>query len=53
VDQPLRDALLTFFDQQTKQNSESTSAMQLELIPLRLNAPAPSSLLDERAKKAN
>ncbi|MGA2964359.1 MAG: zinc dependent phospholipase C family protein [Candidatus Korobacteraceae bacterium] len=53
VDQPLRDALLTFFDQQTKQNSESASAMQLELIPLRVNAPAPSSLLDERAKKAN
>jgi hypothetical protein len=53
VDRPLRDALLTFFDQQTKQNSESASAMQLQLIPLRLNAPAPSSLLEERAKKAN
>jgi hypothetical protein len=53
VDQPLRTTLLTFFDQQAKQNFEQALAMQLQLIPLRLGNPAPSSLLDERAKDHN
>jgi hypothetical protein len=53
VDQPLRSALLTFFDQQAKQNTEKALAMQMRLIPLRLRDPAPSSLFDERAKETN
>jgi hypothetical protein len=52
VDRPLRYALLTFFDQQqAKQNTEQTLAMQLQLIPLRIGHPALSSLYDEREKK--
>ncbi len=49
VDQPLRRALLTFFDQQwAQQKSEQSLATQMQLIPLRLGEPAPSSLFESQ-----
>ena len=49
VDQPLRRALLTFFDQQwAQQKSEQSLATQMQLIPLRLMEPVPSSLFENQ-----
>jgi hypothetical protein len=50
VDRPLRNALLSFFDRQAKQNAEQALAIQMQLIPLRLRDPVPSSMLGEPSK---
>lgn len=51
VDRPLRNTLLTYFDQGgAKFSPERAISIQEELIPLRLSEPAPSSLFHDSSK---